>query len=103
VQYTPFYYDLAYTQAGSYPPPGGFGAQETIYPNAHTTGFISVGYNALTEGGTVLGNYYDQAGLVNTLQADAYCRFETRADVGDDAAVWHGGRRSAGLDHVAHA
>lgn len=82
VQYTPFYYNLAYTQAGSYPPPGGFGAQETIYPSAHTTGFISVGYNTLSEGGTVLGNYYDQAGLINTLQADAYCRFETRTNWG---------------------
>lgn len=83
VQYTPFYYNLAYTQAGSYPPPGGFGAPERIYPSAHTTGFISVGYNTLAEGGTVLGNYYDQAALVNTLQADAYCRFETRTGWGN--------------------
>jgi hypothetical protein len=86
VQYTPYYYNLAYTQAGSYPPPGGFGAAETIYPNAHTTGWISVGYNALTEGGSVLGAYYDQAGLTNTLQADAYCRFETRTNWGPGPA-----------------
>ncbi len=79
VAYLPFYYSLPYTQAGSYAP---LGSAEIIYPNAHTTGWITVGYGSLSEGGTVLGDYYNQAALTNTLQADAYCRFETRANWG---------------------
>lgn len=82
VRYLPLYSALAYAQAGSYPPPGGFGAAESIYPVAHATGYIQVGYGNLSEGGTVLGGYYNQAGLVNALQADAYCRFETRTNWG---------------------
>ncbi len=77
VRYTPFYYGLPYTQAGSYAP---LGAAETIYPNAHTTGWIAVGYGSLSEGGTLLGDYYNQAALSNTLQADAYCRIEVRTN-----------------------
>ena len=69
VQYRPLFSTQAYPLA----------SDRVIYPAEHPTGFIRVsGFPAptLAEGGSVLGNYYDQAGLVNTLQADAYCRIE---------------------------
>jgi hypothetical protein len=65
--------------AQAYPATGSNLRTETIYPAEWTTGYVTTGFGALTEGGTVLGGYFDQAGLVNTLQADAFCRFESDA------------------------
>jgi len=86
VQYRPRYAPLTYPTAGSNAAFNGF--REEINPVTWMTGWIEiggVGANTIFEAGTVLGNYYDQAVipgppvlLRNTLQADAFCRFETR-------------------------
>lgn len=74
VRYRPLYSNYTYPTAGSTAP----GRTELIYPTTWATGYIQVnGFPpSLSEGGTVLGNFYNQAGMTNSLQADAYCRFE---------------------------
>ncbi len=73
INYRPRFVALAYPTTGSNL------RAETIYPTEFVTGYITTGFGGLSEGGSVLGGYFDQAGLLNTMQADAYCRFESEA------------------------
>jgi outer membrane protein assembly factor BamB len=84
VQYNAVYSSLAYPEAGSYyssvPPFLGYGAAELIYPAKPGGCWTLVGYNVLSEMQPVIGGFYDANGLTNTLQSDAYCRFEARTN-----------------------
>lgn len=87
ITYRPLFSAEAYPTAGS--DPASNGSAETIYPTEWITGDLLVDGDILgggaaaqvVEQGTVLGDYFTQAGLVNTLDSDAYCRFEADASL----------------------
>jgi hypothetical protein len=77
---------LPYPLAGA--DPGYHGAPEEVYPPRFASGGFLVGFATLAESGAMAGpdndltDFYDQAGLVNILQPDAYCRFEAEPGAG---------------------